>query len=357
MLGATKKYEGLMAAGYLLLFAYFALLRPAPVQTITREVAISGPSEQVARLAGNASRPARSAFFSSLTGQMVRWISGHNVTVRDLLVQSEETRFRVDENGGRTAVRGEVRWQVRGGLLGKLVEQALDARGREAALDRSLQTMHDVAEREVQARNLRLAAPARASSLPAAAVRPARRSAPQSAALLPALDRDLVQGDLGIAGPRDFRYQFLPANYVPENRVLPRQPRRRDLGDKELAPVRVGPGISHSQQPGPVEAEPPDDFILKAVAGAARAVPEGVATLDHELGDHPVEDGAIVQGPPCAVAGCGVTPFPLTRGQLDEIRDGFRRLRLVKFTDDVTQRSLKRGVETLVLRFGSHPSS
>ena len=53
------------------------------------------------------------------------------------------------------------------------------------------------------------------------------------------------------------------------------------------------------------------ELVLELVAGAAGAVPARAAALDHEVGDHAVEDEPVVE----AVA-----------GELREVRDGLRRV-------------------------------
>src|SRR5215211_2719869 len=106
-----------------------------------------------------------------------------------------------------------------------------------------------------------------------------------------------------------------------EDRVLAVQPGRGGLGDEELGAVGVGPGVGHGQVPGPVEAVGAVDLVLELVAGAAAAVPERVATLDHEVGDDPVEHGPLVQRPLLLGAGGRVAPGLGSGGQADEVLD------------------------------------
>src|SRR5256885_16075367 len=55
------------------------------------------------------------------------------------------------------------------------------------------------------------------------------------------------------------------------------------------------------------------------VARAARALPQGVAALDHELGEHAVEDGPVVERLVRLLAGPRVGPLLLPLGKLDEV--------------------------------------
>ena len=68
------------------------------------------------------------------------------------------------------------------------------------------------------------------------------------------------------------------------------------LGDEELAAVGVGTGVGHGQAAGAVEVEVGIELIVEGIAGVARAGAGGVATLDHELGNDAMEDGAVVVG-------------------------------------------------------------
>jgi hypothetical protein len=104
--------------------------------------------------------------------------------------------------------------------------------------------------------------------------------------------------------------------------VLAGQPGGGGLGDEELRAVGVGPGVGHGQVAGPVEAARAAHLVLELVAGAAPAGPERVAALDHEVGDDPVEDRALVERAVLLGPGPRVTPDPLAGGQADEVLDG-----------------------------------
>ena len=66
---------------------------------------------------------------------------------------------------------------------------------------------------------------------------------------------------------------------------------------KNCEPLVPGPGVRHRQQVGPVEAQLRVELVAELVARAATAGAGRVAHLDHETGDHPVRDGAVVVRP------------------------------------------------------------
>ena len=60
--------------------------------------------------------------------------------------------------------------------------------------------------------------------------------------------------------------------------------------DEELAAVRVRPRVGHREDAGLVVAQLRVELVGELVAGAAGALPERIAALDHEAVDHAVED-------------------------------------------------------------------
>src|SRR5438552_3861575 len=82
-----------------------------------------------------------------------------------------------------------------------------------------------------------------------------------------------------------------------EDGVATVQPRRLRDRDEELATVGVRPGIGHGQTTGSVERGSAwRTLIFESVARASRSGSRRVASLDHEVLDHAMEDGAFVQG-------------------------------------------------------------
>src|ERR1700687_1879620 len=68
------------------------------------------------------------------------------------------------------------------------------------------------------------------------------------------------------------------------------------LSDEELGAVGVGARVGVGETPGTVELDVGRSLILEFVAGIAGAVPGGISTLNHEFGNHPVKDGAVIKG-------------------------------------------------------------
>src|ERR1035441_2191181 len=68
------------------------------------------------------------------------------------------------------------------------------------------------------------------------------------------------------------------------------------LGNKKLRAVRVWAGIGIGKAAGTVEPQIGRSLILKLVAGIARPVPSRVSALNHEVGNHAVEDCAVIKG-------------------------------------------------------------
>jgi hypothetical protein len=117
-----------------------------------------------------------------------------------------------------------------------------------------------------------------------------------------ALDHDLVDAHWCCGPvPEAFRHardllHKLDAGVVAlaEDGVVSVQPGRGLLGDEELRSVGSGPGIGHGQPPRTVEGQRGRDLIREFVPGIARARAQRVSALDHELGDHAMEDGSAV---------------------------------------------------------------
>lgn len=80
------------------------------------------------------------------------------------------------------------------------------------------------------------------------------------------------------------------------------------------------------------------DFVVELVAGSAHAAAEGIAALDHEVLDDPVEDGAVVKR--CAglvLAGLRVGPGLFASGQANEVGNGLGGVVAEKVNLDVAQ--------------------
>src|SRR5450830_2108742 len=134
--------------------------------------------------------------------------------------------------------------------------------------------------------------------------------------------------------------------HLAEDRVLAGQPRGRGDGDEELRAVGAArlagdrvparAGVGHREQVRLGEAELGVDLVVEVVARAAGTGAQGVATLDHEAGDHTVEDHTVVQRVGALCTGTGVLPGLGTRGQAGEVLHRLGRVVREELDPDVT---------------------
>src|SRR5260370_21006140 len=119
----------------------------------------------------------------------------------------------------------------------------------------------------------------------------------------------------------DFFYYVVAFDDFTEDGVLAGEPAGVGDGDEELAAVGVGAGVGHGELAGLLEAVfGALGFVGELVARAAHAGAFGIATLDHELWDDAMEDGAVVElGALFAAAGPVLCAF----GEADEVGYGF----------------------------------
>src|ERR1700674_2188291 len=68
-----------------------------------------------------------------------------------------------------------------------------------------------------------------------------------------------------------------------------------NFGDEKLRAIGIGTSIRIGHAPRTIELEVGRGFILESIAGVAGSSAHRVATLDHEVRDHAVEDGAVVK--------------------------------------------------------------
>src|SRR5271165_665471 len=90
-------------------------------------------------------------------------------------------------------------------------------------------------------------------------------------------------------------HDVLSTANLAEDRMLAVQPVGRDMGDEELAAVRVRTGIGHRQRTHLMKIWVAFGFIRKSIPRAAASTPHGIAALNHEVCDHAMENGPIVE--------------------------------------------------------------
>lgn len=155
MNGASSERQQLvLGLVYVTLFFYVCLLRPAPEQRLSNAIAVEAkPAAVAALLRQEHSRPSASCSFASLPSQVVRWAAGERFSASSLLTASEQVDFSVEaQEDGSALLKGEMRWQVRGGLLGKVLDTALARGSREALLADCLSQLRAAAEQQASQR-------------------------------------------------------------------------------------------------------------------------------------------------------------------------------------------------------------
>jgi hypothetical protein len=150
-----KKWEVAAGVVYVALFLYVCVLRPAPEQRLSNAVAVeANPAAVAALLKNEASRPLTSCSVSAMPLQIMRWAAGESVSVASLLTACEQVDFSVESGkDGNVLLRGEMRWQVRGGLLGSMLDNVLARTARRELLSDCLGRLRSRAELTTRTQN------------------------------------------------------------------------------------------------------------------------------------------------------------------------------------------------------------
>src|SRR6266851_5352457 len=175
-----------------------------------------------------------------------------------------------------------------------------------------------------------------------------------SAVLLHLLDRYILHHHilqrlvLPVARGADNLFRYVVALHdFTENRVLAGEPLCGRYGDEKLRAIGIGAGVGHGQLAGLVEAvRRALGFVFKLIARASETCACWVATLDHEIGNHAVKDGAVVEAVLALLAADRVTPLALAFSEVCKIGYGFRRLFFEEPADDGAFRGIKDCVST-----------
>src|SRR5260221_311088 len=130
------------------------------------------------------------------------------------------------------------------------------------------------------------------------------------------IDRPVVPASRHIADRID---DIAARDHLAEDRVPTVEVRGRHGGDEELRAVCPRARVGHREQVRPVESQVGMDLVAELVTGTTGTRAERIAALDHEPGDHPVEDGSVVELRRARPAGCRVGPLPSALRELDEV--------------------------------------
>src|SRR5262249_55990056 len=130
---------------YAAAFLYLFLLRPAPPQTLRGQVIMEAIPRTVALVErdGETVAPAHQdgreralsqVIYHPLKAELLQWVAGKPFSATSLLVAMQQVRMWTEHRGNITVLKAEMRWQVRGGLLGKSLDALLSGSVREEAL-------------------------------------------------------------------------------------------------------------------------------------------------------------------------------------------------------------------------------
>src|SRR6185312_6750617 len=148
-------------------------------------------------------------------------------------------------------------------------------------------------------------------------------------------------------GGYDFLCHLVAFYHFSKNCVLAGEPLRGRDGDEELRTIGVGAGVGHGQLARFVEAVGRAlGFVLELVAGAAEAGTRGISALDHEVGNHAMEDSAVIEAVFALLAADRVGPLALAFGEFGEVGYGFGRFFFEEAADDGAFSSIDDGVST-----------
>lgn len=148
MSGVNKKLEVAAGLVYVVLFVYVCVLRPAPEQRLTGAVPVeANPAAVAAILEHEGPRPLASCSLPSFPLEAIRWAAGERFSIASLLTACEQVDFSVQPGrDGSALLRGEMRWQARGGLLGNMLNSVLTRSSRQAVLADCLTRLRRAAE-------------------------------------------------------------------------------------------------------------------------------------------------------------------------------------------------------------------
>ena len=112
-------------------------------------------------------------------------------------------------------------------------------------------------------------------------------------------DLDLFDWSIGLTGLHQTHAlnDPQPGRHSTEDGMLAIEPRRRCQRDKPLTTVGVGPAVGHAEHARPGMLQARVNLILKLVAvdGGASSTGAGwISTLQHEIGDDPMDETAMV---------------------------------------------------------------
>src|SRR6185312_1993741 len=176
----------------------------------------------------------------------------------------------------------------------------------------------------------------------------------QPCALFKSLDGNRVQLHvfhwtvLSVAlGLGDAVHNVLTLDDLAEDGVIAGEPVGCRNSNEELAAVSIGAGVGHGEFAGFVEfVRRALGFVRKLIAGTAGASAQRISSLDHEIGNHAMEDSVVVEWHVGLLSAAGVGPLARAFGEFNEILHRVGSVLFKKTADDLSHTCIKSGVKS-----------
>ena len=153
MTGQQKNWRLAGGVGYLALFFYIFMLQPVAPQVAQGEITVNMPVAGVTRLVSGgddcgSTLPVQQVKYSvcPFHTQMLRLAAGRPVSAASLFMSSHQVKMWMEKAGSGAVLKAEMTWTVRGGRLGKVLDNLLSRPAREQMLHESLAHFRELAE-------------------------------------------------------------------------------------------------------------------------------------------------------------------------------------------------------------------
>jgi len=134
-----RSWQALFAVVYAALFLFLFVVKPVPEQQLRASIGIEASGDEVKALL-NRGYPIQTLLLDEQSTEADDWAAL-------LLTKDEDTHVSVDPKATNVVLTVETRWHVRGGLLGKALDQMIGRPARVDALTRSLRGLKAQAEK------------------------------------------------------------------------------------------------------------------------------------------------------------------------------------------------------------------
>ncbi len=136
-----RSWQALFAVVYAALFLFLFVVKPVPEQQLRASIGIEATGDEVNALLKRG-YPIQTLLLDEQSTEADDWAAL-------LLTKDEDTQVSLDRTaaGPRVVLTVETRWHVRGGLLGKALDQMIGRPARVDALTRSLRGIKAQAEK------------------------------------------------------------------------------------------------------------------------------------------------------------------------------------------------------------------